>query len=225
VGEPTKSRRTKDKKTPAGAGPGSAADPAADLGSGSEKAWDAFGAQFDDWWESLSDAELDAMTRYEASWYGPMNQYLRNGYGEEKYGRAAEAMSAALGRARLDRDTIVYRGVGDIYNMLGGEPGDKIGHVFREKGFLSTSLSRAIAQEFASTSTATHLNAVMRIRVPQGTRAAYYTKKKAGISSYLERELVIGAGAKLRITGVRKGGKLAGTNMTYRYTVDAEIIP
>jgi hypothetical protein len=223
VGEPTRSRRTKDRKTPAGAGAGSAADPTLDLGEGNEDQWEGYGAAWDAWWASLSDAERSAFAVWSGDDHEIINRHLRHAGPASSFTRRAIAnLDAAMERARVPRDVFGYRGVGNIEAFLGGDPRSMIGATFTDKGFMSTSLRREVAAHFAfQNASPGSSSAILRIRVPRGTRGTYYNKKAAGWMAR-ERELLIHRGARVRITGVRAGGT-SRTGSSYDYIIDAEL--
>ena len=96
------------------------------------------------------------------------------------------ALDSILARTKLPEDVIVYRGLKvspDILNAL------KPGMVFRDKGFVSTSLYRRIAMgHFVK-------NAVMVIKVPNGFKGI--------LTETYERELILPRRTKFKVVKVK----------------------
>ncbi|MEV7368473.1 ADP-ribosyltransferase, partial [Streptomyces sp. NPDC091299] len=128
--------------------------------------------------------------------YKDMNGYLR---GSEGYGPRPEVlhdiqeMDRVMSTRPLPEDAMVVRGTG-IGHLDIDSPFDMEGRVFEEDGYLSTSLGNHPVPSFAGK------EAIYHLRVPKNTPALWLEK----VSHYgvEERELLLGRGAKYRVTRV-----------------------
>ena len=155
-----------------------------------------------DWVNGLSVEQKSAIVDYTSevpNYYGNINATLRgksSGFDEGNAERAAHIHSA-LQRAVLPVDVTVYRRGGDT--ILGSQSGKSdaeiIGKSFRDRGFISTAMSKEAARPG---------NTMLRIKVPKGCHAANIeTLSMAG--SY-EEELLIDKDQVFVITGIEYDG-------------------
>lgn len=144
-----------------------------------------------------SEEQRTNLRSYSGSLYRNINRVLRN-FGADTPNNSRDAPQESLRKAMsiqsamrpIDRDIVVYRGVGAIPGAISDDVGsfaNLIGKTFMDRGFTSTSVD--IDQSFFS-------GVKLEIEVPKGTPVAYI----ASISqSPEELELLLGAGTKFRI--------------------------
>jgi hypothetical protein len=146
-----------------------------------------------------------ALMAYMLSGHQAINGQLR---GEpQKYAKTSketvDARIAALDRmargGKLVREQTLFRGT-DLQYL-----GDvKVGTVYRDKGFMSTSRSEKVTESFRG-------NAVIRIRATKGTRVidvGHHT----GVHD--EQEMILSRNAGLRVTKVTKSGVMTIIDVT-----------
>ncbi|MFD7322198.1 putative T7SS-secreted protein [Streptomyces sp. NPDC059875] len=126
--------------------------------------------------------------------YKEMNGYLRSGdegLGTPDVLRNIEEVDKALAGRRLPEDVMVVRGSG-VGHLDFDAPKDLIGQTMTDKGYMSTSLGNNPVDAFSD------MDAVMHLRVPEGTPAIWMEK----VSHYGmgERELLLGRGTQYTIT-------------------------
>ena len=159
--------------------------------------------------------------------YREINDYLRTGKvsklsgppGDQHYGGkpGTEAKELALTvdsiqgsilnkAAVVPQDVVAYRG-GDsgMVNAItqgAGEAGLNrlVGKTITDKGFVSSSLDRAVAEERYEPG-----GVVMRINIPKGMHAAYASHPKVDTMEWVEYEYMLPHGSNFRVDGVRKG--------------------
>jgi hypothetical protein len=140
--------------------------------------------------------ELGALESYLGHSRG-MNSYLRSGTDlHERNKKEIEHLDGFLNRQSLPEKATVFRGV------TRGIMEEKIeslnkGDVLFDKGFTSTSQDKKIAQGFDHT--------MMRITVPEGSKAAQISKY--GQTDYVrgEKEVLFARNSRLRFDGKRGG--------------------
>lgn len=162
--------------------------------------------EFAEWRNSLTESQIEAIAAYTNGAYGNINRYLR---GIDKNPSQAtkdriKQLRAAFTHS-LSKNITVYRGVGVSNAKLHNEM-TTVGSVFRDKGALSTSTSKALATSWASSKD----NAVVySINLPKDFKNAAWVK---AISPYKhEKEVLIKPGQKWRVTQelspIRRGNK------------------
>lgn len=106
-------------------------------------------------------------------------------------------MDRALDGAQVPRDVIAYRGV-DAEAVKALEVGD----VFDDHGYVSTTLSREIAERFKAyvEDREGGQGAVVEVRVPAGTQGAYLSRLPGFLAQ--ERELLLARGLQYKVVGV-----------------------
>lgn len=138
----------------------------------------------------MTTAEKDAVRFYKGSGYEDMNHALRYGQELEHYQQTAlDNLNSMFAKTRLEKDLMTYRGTGN------GSWSEKlkVGSIFEERGVMSTSISKGVADNFGR-------KVQFRIRVPAGSRAVY-ADMIPGVPNGGERELLLPPGTKLRIVG------------------------
>jgi len=164
----------------------------------------------------LTSAEKDALTAYQRGSDELVNNTLRgfrkNATDAEKAEAkklAGDLKSAINKSAGLERETLLYRGVGkdavkDLIRGIGGGEiiwkKNPIGQVITDKGFSSTAFSKKAFDERFGKS-----DVVLKIVAPAGTKGVPMNQgwaKKTGMEH--EKEFLMKPGAKYKIVGVRK---------------------
>lgn len=104
-----------------------------------------------------SDAEWDAMGAYLGSGYERMNAHAINGKGDAETKALVRNLDKAIGRRKLTKDIVVWRGSGESESTSGR--------------FKSTSLSASVADKFR---VGKNMHAY---RIPKGTNFLYTQRK------------------------------------------------
>ncbi|WP_307814172.1 ADP-ribosyltransferase, partial [Streptomyces sp. N35] len=127
--------------------------------------------------------------------YKEMNGYLRgNDAMDSPYVRRniAETDAALAGRV-VPEDVMVVRGTG-IGHLDLDSPYDMLGETYGDPAYMSTSLGNHPVDAFKD------MDAVLHLRVPEGTPALWV--EKASAFGMGERELLLGRGTEYRVTRV-----------------------
>lgn len=113
----------------------------------------------------LTGKENDVFNDYSNNAYGGINDYLRGkGPSYQSDLRRIEVMDGLFDKTALDKETVVYRGMsGKRYNAM---KKTKDGAVLTDGGFVSTSVSRKVAEGFSKKS-----NKVVPIILRKGSKA------------------------------------------------------
>jgi SPP1 gp7 family putative phage head morphogenesis protein len=165
----------------------------------------------------MSKAQAEAVTEYTKSGFLRVNGYLRRG--RNPIGRAVDTVQEEIKLLRevfdaappLTDDLLVYRGVDDVAfgDMIEGL---KVGQVFGDKGFVSTTLKRDVAfQDFGGDVT------LIEIVVPAGNRvvsplAMLEDRSLVTGTMQVEQEVILNAGSNFRV--VSKVGNLVRVVLT-----------
>jgi hypothetical protein len=184
---------------------------------------------YSEWKKSLTPEENDALKIYTGGGYTDLNRNLREGksVGEVQQhsdsanplldalgfndlpsdrgnvamsaGEATRHIDSALNKAVLKKDTKLYRGFEseELFNAFKG--GKKVSS-FEDKGFLSTSARKSIAERFVMSKTKAPI--IIEITARKGSRAAYVTWSDIS-TSQTENEMVLPRRSRLRVTGHR----------------------
>jgi SPP1 gp7 family putative phage head morphogenesis protein len=147
----------------------------------------------------LAVAEQQAVRRYQGGAFVDFNDYARTGVldpgssftSKAQADEQMHALDRAINKGSVPHDVLVYRGVksGEREGVTGTlEPGATI----RDKGFSSTSISRATAKEFGSV--------LYEIEVPKGTHAAFVP----GDGPLKESELLLGRNSAFKVLSTRQ---------------------
>lgn len=151
---------------------------------------DAWGAKHNEGWrDKLTPEEKQAARSYSGSSFSMRaNKNLRSGRGlkDDDKVRAAALDSAIDKSTPLEKDTEVFRGLKAL------PEGWKVGSVITDPGFMSTSVSRSVAQgNFGSI--------ILDLKAPKGAKAAFMSKTESPKFDN-EKELLFPRGTKFRIT-------------------------
>jgi len=180
------------------------------------------------WWSSstadavragVSGYERAALWEYTGGKCAAINRFLSTGtattFTREQIEGWVNGIDAAIGRATIAEDVVVYRGTSarwcplldDV--VIGGpdfDPADLVGKRWHHPAFVSTSASRA--RSFRG-------ELLVRIRVPAGTPAIYV----ANVSQYSsELEVLLGRGLRFEVVGATIFNKT-------KLLLDLEVIP
>ncbi len=150
-------------------------------------------------WSSATGEQQESLKSYQGSQYYEINGHLRGTLPKEDKLKGEHLKQTKIdiknitdaiqkaSRAPILEDITVYRGVGN-----GAIPHDvKPGHVFEDKGFLSTSVVQDVTKGFGGNSTTMH------IEVPKGTHAALISPHRG-----TEYEYLFQRGTRLEIVSV-----------------------
>lgn len=156
--------------------------------------------------DTLSKAEKQAVDDYSTIHYSDINNALRrpartdvpesykkiNEQTRREALERAAVLDGALAKGSLARDVTVYRGT--TLSAYGGSP-PAVGSTLVDRGFLSTSTSRGVAESFSH-------DAVLEIRAKKGAPAVDVSHVAGGAES----EVLLNRGAGLKVRGVRQEG-------------------
>lgn len=146
---------------------------------------------FKEWKEGLSDAEQEALWRYQGSVYDRINGTLRSG--KRATGRLKEVIDlgdSAIAKGIVRENVTVYRGFSNpdiVKNWTRLE-----GKIITDKGFTSTSLYKDTAEYFRRQSK----GVLAEIRVPEGARGAWI----GALGDASEGEFLLPRGSKFKVT-------------------------
>lgn len=168
--------------------------------------------EWSEWRESLSSDEEKALNDY-GSTSNYINGNLRGKtdavYQSDKVKNQIEKIDSAISRGTVGDDIVTYRGVGKDYLGLDLSSEEKVKKVIGTRieapEFLSTSLSNTVAEDYGR-------GAVLEIKVPKGTHAAYVDFVRDTADELIEFaedgdpgniEYLLERGGTLRITGYK----------------------
>lgn len=151
--------------------------------------------------------QIEAVRKYQAQDFGPMNRYLRQPeiylVSEsqkviDRIAKQVDDLNKVIDKApRLPSEVISYRGVD-------GEPADLlrnlgVGSVYKEPGFVSTSLNSKTAIGFAHNFTGNGM--VVKIVNPQGSKGLMVTGFLNKGGADVESEWLLPAGTRFEVIG------------------------
>ena len=162
----------------------------------------------------LTEKEVVAMAEYIQDGYYSTNQWLRKGDflppGDRKTLQRSQPKKIELLDSVFEKVTpsqneqVVYRGVsGELAIKLGAA---EVGSTFTDKGYVSTSGMREIAQDFVTVGNQTSATAVLSISIPKGTKVVSVPKVfKSNPRAALELERILPRGTQFEIVGKNEG--------------------
>jgi hypothetical protein len=178
-----------------------------DLPKWQQKAWQDQASQ-------LSENDRNVVGEYQGSGiYDPLNIYLRTGklgssFNQETQDnlfagglteeslpwlkQEVENLDKAINTSFAPSDCVVYRGIDN--NVMTNA---KVGDVFMDKGFMSTSFNPMVSRDFAG-----EKGSLLKIRMKHGTKALYADP----ITDLAQQEVILARNSKLKLTAVRKEG-------------------
>jgi hypothetical protein len=141
----------------------------------------------------LTHDEVKAIKAYTDGAYKALNQQLRRGQPmtPEQYTTAAQ-LDTALAKAKITKDTFVYRGLGDAAEKFFG-PEPVIGTIIIDNGYISTAKTKEKAWGGAKCS----------IAVKKGQKGMDVQSRSLHPG---EKEVMLPRGSMFKITGVKSGG-------------------
>lgn len=188
----------------AGGGGGGAADQEREFRTASDR---EMRKQYRKGYEKLTDKQRETLKDYQtAAGHFYMNAVARNSEKAKSLTPAQRkevlarnrALSKILKENQTHRDLTVFRGT-NILDDKDFAKATTVGAVFRDKGFVSTSLSSSVASTFVDGFKPNKVFFTVKVR--KGTNSMYMdANKKRGQRSY-EKELLLPKGAKFRVVG------------------------
>jgi hypothetical protein len=168
--------------------------------------------KFSDWARGIDGRAQEWFAIYRSNGYRAINEYLREGsvseesnmvgYHADYVAQAVPFLDAALARAVVPEDVVVYR-CGRMPTDDEGDLVDMTGMTFVEKGYTSTSLipnpARSLLDEPGEV--------MMRIVVPRGTHAAYTVAATPNILPH-EVEVTLARETRFRVRGLTPSGEV-----------------
>jgi hypothetical protein len=163
---------------------------------------------------NLTEKEVMAMADYIQDGYYSTNQWLRKGDflppGDRKTLQRSQPKKIELLDSVFEKvipsqsEQVVYRGVsGELAIKLGAA---EVGSTFTDKGYVSTSGMREIAQDFVTVGNQTSATAVLSISIPKGTKVVSVPKVfKSNPRAALELERILPRGTQFEIVGKNEG--------------------
>lgn len=167
----------------------------------------------------LSQEESRAVESYQYGSFDAINHYLRTGehlnphYNNSGMGIKIDYLNSAIGKSKLDKPVVLYRGIkfsdkeplterlrelGIVsgYRIIGGDLGQLTGFRFRERGFSSASLQ--------SSSVYSGYPLQLEIRLEPGQRGLHLNHE----SSYREEdEVLLSSNTEFEVMGASYSGK------------------
>lgn len=159
----------------------------------------------------LSEAEVDALSKYHYGDAVVMNNALRNG--EDTGGGFSQSdlnnIDSAIQKGSLKENTVLYRGIPKQFVGVDfSNPESAVGKTFTDKGYSSFSASKDVANEYSN-------GAVLRMNAKQGTKAAFVDgaiNSKSELREFARDgdagnfECLIGRKQKYKVTGYSRRG-------------------
>lgn len=150
------------------------------------------------WTDSLSREERAALRAYTGSSYASINAYYRGktkDFDSEDSRNCAAHICSAMAKSTIPCDCVVYRGMGNsaLGNLAHLSDEELMGQIYRDKGFMSTSINPEDAFGGAVR---------LEIEVPKGTRGGYvgYVSEHG----HTESEVLLDRGQVMRFTNIRR---------------------
>lgn len=149
----------------------------------------------------LPDDQRKAVQYYIGNGYDTINSYLR-GQANDIHSNTGsllknevESIDKAIADSTLPRNLIVYRGI-DLAEVVGNKE-LRVGSKLSDRGFVSTSLNKNLAEWFARENSPMTYNkpSVIQISVPKGTNGLR--------GNMVDREILLPRGSTLEVTGMR----------------------
>jgi len=152
--------------------------------------------------QGLDDAQKQAIKEYTGSMYLSVNPALRKGKpvpAEDR--KEMKLVDEAFSKAKTTEPLEVYRGIGpsdaDMFANL------KVGEIFQDKGFVSTSTDKDTADNFSRGETPT----MMQIQVPKGSKAISVDSmsvfQKGGHAKRSENEILLNRGGSFKVLSIK----------------------
>jgi hypothetical protein len=149
--------------------------------------------------EKLTDEEVEAIRKYQGTWYLDVNNFLRGRL--EKVSRKTRTyiknLQKAIAKVEVKENILVARGT--TLSAIGGDwDAVRINNVITDEGFMSTSLREETAMRFVNRKGERGI--LMYVKIPKGTNGLILD---VAVNDEWESELLLKPGTKIRITGKR----------------------
>ena len=152
---------------------------------------------------SLSSDQLIAVGAYRGSEFAEIAPALgRGGRLPAGIKQRVDAIDGAVGRSKLRRDVVVYRGIRSPRRLFGDrwrDGGGMEGATWTDRGYASTSVARGVATHFAQRSGRASEPVVMRMLVPRGSHGLQLSDRAKAPGGRGEGELLLGRGLRYRV--------------------------
>lgn len=157
-----------------------------------------------DWYKGISDNQREAMKKYTGTYSGDMNAVLRRNKAvddPEGINRLINDLHDSLKDVKTAEEVTVYRGASKavLCDYKDSSDADIEGIFLRDKGFMSTSFDRNVAQGFAYENGSDAV--LIEYNVPKGTHAIYL-QGTSTCSSAFEEELLVDCKTAFRVDRV-----------------------
>ena len=149
--------------------------------------------------EKLTDKEVEAIRKYQSTWYIDINNFLRGRL--ESVSRKTKTyvknLQKAIEKVQIKENIVVARGT--TVSAIGGDwDAVQINDIITDKGFMSTSLREKTATDFVNRKGERGI--LMYVKIPKGTNGVI---ADVAVDDNWESELLLKPGTKIRITGKR----------------------
>ena len=149
--------------------------------------------------EKLTDEEVEAIRKYQGTWYVDINNFLRGRLESvsKKTRTYIKSLQKAIKKVEIKENILVARGT--TVSAIGGDwEAVQINDIITDKGFTSTSLREKTATDFVNRKGERGI--LMYIKIPKGTNGIMVD---VAVNDNWENELILSPGTKIRITGKR----------------------
>ena len=149
--------------------------------------------------EKLTDEEVEAIIKYQSTWYIDINGFLRGRLDSvsRKTKTYIENLQKAIEKVTIKENLLVARGT--TLSAIGGDwNAARINDIITDEGFTSTSLTEKTAIDFVNRKGERGI--LMYVKIPKGTNGVI---ADVAVNDNWENELLLAPGTKIRITGKR----------------------
>lgn len=149
--------------------------------------------------EKLTYEEVEAIRKYQSTWYLDMNNFLRGRADSvsRKTKTYIKNLQKAIKKVEVKENILVARGT-TVSAIGGGWDNIQVDDIIKDEGFMSTSLREETAIDFVNRKGERGI--LMYIKIPKGTNGVI---ADVAVDDNWESELLLEPGTKIRITGKR----------------------
>ena len=148
----------------------------------------------------ITKVEMESLLMYQGTYYREINDHFRFG----------KAITPGALKASQRVDNIIARSTTSgripVYRGIGLNDGLKIGQILEESAYMSTSLSRSVATEFATASNKPR-RYVFEFEIPENYSSVAMDDALGERSQYDEAEYLLGRGRRVVIKGMETGSR------------------
>lgn len=148
----------------------------------------------------ITKVEMESLLMYQGTYYREINDHFRFG----------KAITPGALKASQRVDNIIARSTTSgripVYRGIGLNDGLKIGQILEESAYMSTSLSRSVATEFATVSNEPR-RYVFEFEIPENYSSVAIDDALGERSQYDEAEYLLGRGRRVVIKGMETGSR------------------